>query len=301
MICIKKECEYVKYFPEDLKREYDFYTSHNPDIEELKHPLINLSDVFRAYFILIHFFTDASSDEESEKMLIGIRSTELLASALSRQIVSFAGKKKYTEPLDICATLFFGMVKNHPFSDGNKRTALLILLYQLQLFGYFPRSHKKDFERLVLSVAENSLDEKYANYYSKFKKKEDWKILVISKELKRLVSKKDNCYHTNPTIKEFCAALERQGVSCTLDNSKVKLSRTPASNGWKFVRPKEYNYSIPFRGWTRTVGAGTARDVLNKLGLYDQIPSYRYFFICAEPMYNLVEDFKEPLRRLKDE
>ena len=149
----------MKYLPENLKNEYDFLVRNNPDIEGLDHPLINLSDTFQAYYILVHFFTDTSSTDESEKMLVGIRSIDLLASALCRQVVSYDGKRKYSNPLDICATLFFGLVKNHSFCDGNKRTALLILLYQLLLFGYIPCVSWKEFEKLVLSVAANKLKE----------------------------------------------------------------------------------------------------------------------------------------------
>lgn len=79
----------MQYLPTDLRHEYDFLVKNNPDIEGLHHPYINLSDAFRAYFILVHYFTDTSTDEEQENMLVGIRSVDLLASALGRQNISF--------------------------------------------------------------------------------------------------------------------------------------------------------------------------------------------------------------------
>ncbi len=290
----------MKYLPDGLRREYDFLIRNNPDIEELKHPLINFSDVLRAYFILIHYFTDTTSDDEAENMLVGIRSTDLLYSALTRQIVSICRIPKYTNPLDICATLFFGLVKNHSLNDGNKRTALLILLYQLYLYGYNPIAPKKEFEKLVLSVAEDSLNTVYQSYYRKFKKDNDWKIRVISFALKKkMVSKKDNSYHMAPTMKEFCAALDHYGITYTVENSKVRFSYI-SSGKWFVFKDNERNYSIPFNGWTRTVGAKTARDVLDNLGLYEQFPTYQDLMNGVEPLYTLVDDFKEPLRRLKD-
>lgn len=99
----------MKYLPEDLKREYEFLIKNYPNLEGIEHPLINLSDTFRAYFILVHYFTDASSPEDAEKMLVGIRSVHLLASAIGRQIASYGGYVKYTHPLDICATLFLDL------------------------------------------------------------------------------------------------------------------------------------------------------------------------------------------------
>lgn len=289
----------MKYLPDDLKREFDYFVRNYPDMPEIKHPLINLSDVFRAYFILIHYFTDSSSSDATEKMLPGIRSVDLLASALGRQMVSFGGRQKYHDPIDICATLFFGLVKNHSLNDGNKRTALLILLYQLQLFGFLPTAPKKDFEKLVLTVAASNLKEAYRGYYRKFKKHSDWEIQVISFALKKMVGKKDNSYHISPTMKEFCVALENQGVICTQENGKIRFSYTIPGK-WLVMREIERNYSVIFGGWTRIVGAKTARDTLQALGLYEQFPSYQSLFDDSDPLYELVDNFSEPLRRLKD-
>lgn len=133
----------MKYLPDDLKREYDFTIRNNPDIPGLEHPFINLSDVFRAYFILIHYFTDPSSSEVAERMLPGIRSIDLLASALGRQAASFGGKQKYNTPIEIRSTLFFGLVKNHSLNDGNKRTALLILSISFSYMGIIQPRQKR--------------------------------------------------------------------------------------------------------------------------------------------------------------
>ncbi len=289
----------MQHLPEDLKREYAYLTKTNPDIDGLSHPLLNLSDAFRAYFILIHFFTDASTDEEKEKMMVGIRSIDLLASALGRQVVSFGGKQKYTNPIDICSTLFFGMVKNHSFNDGNKRTALLLLLYQLQLYGYYPIATKKEFENLVLHVADGSVEYHYRGIYKKYRKFDDAVILTIAHLLRTMTKKKDNGYHAAPTMREFCAALEAHGVIYRVENSKVKFTYTIPGR-WFMFSSKQNHFSIPFHGWTRTVGAKTAREALQELDLYDQFPSYQHMLEGSESLYELVDEFKEPLRRLKD-
>lgn len=145
----------MRYMRSDLKDEYKRYRKLYPDVQELHFPLMNISDILRAYFILADYFTDPTADAKSESMLIGIRDMNLLISALGRQNASFGGFTKYTQPLDVCATLFFGLVKNHAFSDGNKRTALLTLLYQLDCYGYCPLAPQKEFEKLVVAVAGN--------------------------------------------------------------------------------------------------------------------------------------------------
>lgn len=295
----ERELFLVNYLPDHLRCEYEFWTENNPDIPEIAHPLINLSDVFKAYFVLVHYFTDSSSEEESENMLVGIRSVDLLASALGRQITSFGGRTKYTNDLDICATLFFGMVKNHAFSDGNKRTALLVLLYQLQLFGYIPAAPESSFEKLVLAVAESSVASRYHSTYKKFKKVENAEICTISYLLKRMVSKKNHSYHISPTTKEFCSALESLGVQCNLENGKMHFLYT-APGRWKLFKTQPKQFTIPFGGDTRVIGPKTARDVLQGLELYDQFASYQDILDGKEPLYELTDNFKEPLRRLKD-
>jgi death-on-curing protein len=64
----------------------------------------------------------------------GVRDTGLLASALARPENLFA----YGKPsrFDMAASYAFGLVKNHPFVDGNKRTGFLVAVLFLELNGY---------------------------------------------------------------------------------------------------------------------------------------------------------------------
>ena len=143
-----------------IQSEYDRLIEGIVEIPGLSVPLCGMQDALLAYFALADYFTNPENGEV-EDMLVGLRSADLLGSALGRQAVAFGGRAKYTEPLDIVATLFFGMVKNHPFSDGNKRTALLLLLLGLYRFGYRPTGSGEDFEALVLAVAAGALATAY--------------------------------------------------------------------------------------------------------------------------------------------
>lgn len=289
----------MKYLSEDLKTEYFRLVGKCSTIEELQHPLITVEDVLRAYFILADYFTDDSSGTPKESMLVGLRSEELLASALSRQIVSFEGKNKYSNPIDICSTLFFGLVKNHAFLDGNKRVSLLILLYQLFLFGYIPKVPEKEFEKLVVSVAANKIDRGVLKKFMTDRLVADKEVHAISYLLRRMVKRKDSSYHIAATAKEFCDALTKANVSVELDNGKLKFRRQ-IKKSWPF-RDEIVSYSIVFGGWSRVIGAKTAREILQNLQLYDQYPSYQDFFNGSEPLYQMIQQFEGPLRRLKDE
>ena len=214
----------MNYLPEELKKHLEYDLSQCKDLE-MENRYINVSDVLKAHYILADYFTDASSDEEVEKMLVGVRSYNLLASAVGRQCVEYGGRKKYTNSIDICSTLFFGLVKNHSFHDGNKRTALLILLYQLQKYGFYPKQDFTGFEELVVAVADNKLPFKYRGTYKKFAKQDDSEIMTISYLLRRMTVKKNQSFHMDLTTKEFCNILQNVGVTYRLEGQKIKFER----------------------------------------------------------------------------
>ncbi|MEH2943481.1 hypothetical protein VSQ32_11575 [Lachnospiraceae bacterium KK002] len=106
----------MEYLPKELREAFEYEKKNCKELD-LDRNLVNVSDVLKAHYILADYFTDTSAGGMSEKMLVGVRSYDLLASALGRQSVEFRGKRKYTNKLDICATLFFGLVKDHAFHD----------------------------------------------------------------------------------------------------------------------------------------------------------------------------------------
>lgn len=65
----------------------------------------------------------------------GIRDWDLLASALGRPQATFGGEDLYPNIFLKGAALIQSLSSNHPFVDGNKRTALTTLEYFLHLNG----------------------------------------------------------------------------------------------------------------------------------------------------------------------
>ena len=294
----------MKYIRQELKNEYRRLRKLHPNIDEFNSPLINISDVLRAYFILADYFSDASANDEVESMLIGIRDINLLISALSRQTICYDGRVKYREPLQICATTFFGLVKNHAFLDGNKRTALLTLLYQLDCYGYLPKADEREFEKLVVSVASNNLPKDYVKDYKHTvsKTESDKYIEVIRRLLKQMTKKKDNSFHIDITARDFFEAINNiPGCICEIDGIKIRMQRTIKKNILFFMAPdRVLTYTLPYRGDTRTIGASSVRDALKALELLDQYPDYQSFIEGADPRYMIITKFEGPLRRLKD-
>lgn len=65
----------------------------------------------------------------------GVRDWDLLASAIGRPQATFGGQDLYPDIFLKAAALVQSLSSNHPFVDGNKRTALATLEYFLYLNG----------------------------------------------------------------------------------------------------------------------------------------------------------------------
>jgi len=90
--------------------------------------------------------------------LHGIRDEALLASAVFAPQSSFGGKSPYVNLVDIAAAYLFYLGRNHPFLDGNKRTAMAAAIVFLRLNGFDPAADSDDWERLVLDVVSGKID-----------------------------------------------------------------------------------------------------------------------------------------------
>lgn len=82
----------------------------------------------------------------------------LLESAVAAPQASFGGESVYNDLIEVAAAYLFFICRNHPFVDGNKRTALGACIVFLRLNGIEPQSDGKPWEDLTLEVAASSLD-----------------------------------------------------------------------------------------------------------------------------------------------
>ena len=87
-----------------------------------------------------------------------IRDEALLASAVFAPQSSFGGKSPYLDLIEVAAAYLFYLGRNHPFLDGNKRTAMAAAVVFLRLNGFDPAADGDDWERLVLDVASGKID-----------------------------------------------------------------------------------------------------------------------------------------------
>jgi death on curing protein len=87
----------------------------------------------------------------------GIRDAGLLESALARPLNLHAYGE--ADPCALAAAYCFGIVSNHPFADGNKRTAFLAAYVFLRLDGLDPIADEVDAATAMLSLASGKMGE----------------------------------------------------------------------------------------------------------------------------------------------
>ncbi len=89
----------------------------------------------------------------------GLRSLELLESAIAAPQASMMGVPMITDPVEMAAAYFYYLCSNHAFVDGNKRVALATCLVFLSENGLLPNETLPvdDWESLTLDIAAGKL------------------------------------------------------------------------------------------------------------------------------------------------
>lgn len=85
--------------------------------------------------------------------LQGVRDEGLLESALEAPFQSFGDTDAYPSLQQKAARLGYGLIKNHPFVDGNKRIGTHAMLVFLALNGVELSYSQKELSDIILAVA----------------------------------------------------------------------------------------------------------------------------------------------------
>ncbi len=90
----------------------------------------------------------------------GIRERALLESAVAAPQATMMGQPLIQDPLEVAAAYLYYLCRNHPFLDGNKRTALATCLVFLEANDLLPNDKLPvdEWEALVLDVASSRLE-----------------------------------------------------------------------------------------------------------------------------------------------
>lgn len=137
--------------------------------QEEKINVLTRSDVEGLHALLSNNCTLLQSMDAVEPP--GIKSENLLESAVQRQYTGSGDWYKYENCYKNCATLIFGVIKNHSFHNGNKRTGLLSMIKHLYINGYVlkPDLRHKEIYDFIIAISDDKLIQ-YANKNKRYKK-----------------------------------------------------------------------------------------------------------------------------------
>lgn len=88
----------------------------------------------------------------------GARDLGLLQSAVAMPQASFGGEYLHGDLFEMAAAYAFHICENHPFFDGNKRTALAAALVFLDVNGVAIRSDTQALYRTMMALAAGNMD-----------------------------------------------------------------------------------------------------------------------------------------------
>jgi death-on-curing protein len=99
--------------------------------------------------------------------LHGVRDLSMLLSAMGRPLATFDGRDLYDGLFLKGAALLDSLIRNHPFVDGNKRTAITSAGLFLQINGYSLQVENEEMARFTLICAQSQADLKEISFWLK--------------------------------------------------------------------------------------------------------------------------------------
>lgn len=286
---------------QEVMREYDRWEKIlGTDDPYKSEKTLGMLDVLRAHFLIADFF----SAKDDRILALGPRDKNLLHSALDRQHVGYGGNKKWITKHDVAATLFYGLIKDHPFHDANKRTALLSLLYHLSLYGLIPTCKEVCLETLAVRVAEGGLRGYKYKVYEKLQGDPDRDVKIIAYFLRHNTRASDKKYYAI-TYRQLKTILNRFGYDLsnpsggTIDVLKIKEKPLIMGFFGKLVTAGDKVAQIGFPGWTKQVGKGAIKTVRQETGLIPENGcDSAVFFKDQDDISKLMVRYQDPLINL---
>jgi death-on-curing protein len=98
----------------------------------------------------------------------GMRDAALLESALAMPQAGLDGAYFHSDLFDKAAAYLFHIIRNHPFTDGNKRTGLACAYLFLSLNGIGLECDPDELAEMILAVAQGALSKEEIAGYLEF-------------------------------------------------------------------------------------------------------------------------------------
>ncbi len=229
----------------------------------------------------------------------GVRSESLLASAVFRPQTSLGDTLKYPTVETSAAALLHSIIQDHPFHNGNKRTALVATLVFLDENGLFPDFDQDEVFKLVLQVAQHRVADGYTNDLA------DREVLAIADWLCEHCRFLEQGNRQMP-VRKLRRILAKYG--CQIYGpvgNKLEITLDIATQGifhWIFggKRVTRLHAQLPYSGDGRDVSKRTIRKIRQDLHLDDLhgIDSHAFYGMEAMKPADFIVYYRKTLYRL---
>jgi death-on-curing protein len=109
--------------------------------------MITIEQLLKLHDLSISFYGGSS----------GVRDMNLLESAASRPFQTFDGQDLYPSVFDKTAAIIESIIKNHPFTDGNKRTGFLAAFALLRKNNIKLTASENEAYEFVIDIASSQI------------------------------------------------------------------------------------------------------------------------------------------------
>ncbi|KXF90816.1 hypothetical protein AT574_09410 [Phaeobacter inhibens] len=236
---------------------------------------------------------------------VGIKDSNTFISTVERQFAGFDGHEVYETDYEKIATLMYGIIKNHPFHDGNKRSAFLCALLLLHKKGRVISVKEKEFEDLMVEIADDSLLKRAALKQLIKKKETHPEIRFLGRYLEKN-SRKTAKLRKTVKFRQLRSIITSNGFiftnahKGTIDLVKIEEKRTPRF--WfrdKIEKKETVLATIAYHGEGVDVQDNTLKLVRQKCGLTDQDGfDGEVLLRDAQPTFQLINSYRTALQSL---
>lgn len=267
----------------------------------LKSHQLSYDDVLDAHFAIADFFYK----DDYGMAGVGFRDVGVFVSTIERQFIQFDGKPVLQSEFEVIATLLFGIIKNHPFYDANKRTGFLCALLQLHRMGRTITSPEKEFENLMVEIADNSIDRKKSLREIRKSGVDRPEIKFLARYLQKN-SRRNARLSRTVKFREIRQIIEGNGFQLSnpyrgsIDVVKVEERRIPRFFfGDRIERTSRTVLNIAYHGEGVDVPDNTVRLIRQSCGLTDQDGfDGEVLLRDATPTFRLIKSYRAALQSL---
>ena len=222
----------------------------------------------------------------------GIKSHNLLSSALTRPQTQFSDQQKYQTVELAGAALLHSIIQNHPFFNGNKRTGFVSLLLFLEQNDYDFDCDEDEIFKFLMRVSSHSLvpdvDDSTLS---------DREVVQIAHWIREHVHTVEPGERIMSWIK-FQALLRSHSCDFQMRRgSKIEIRRLVSSIR-EGGREELLKTKVPYGGDGREVQRDTVQKIRRDLKLDGDNGIDNYSFYGGKPINSIIKKYRGILRRL---